>query len=191
MLSKKTLGKIQKTHKGNAQKRRDIQAISSELLGASKRAIFAVQRSDLKTAEKELSSGTELIKKGKVLIKTNPRLEQEGIWRSALEEFAEGYLYTAVINGKGIDEVPGISLEETEIYLGALSDLSGELTRSCVLFATKRDIKRVEALSTQIREIVSFLLNLDLTGNLRQKFDQAKQNLRKVEEIAFSLSLTK
>ena len=58
-----------------------------------------------------------------------------------------------------------------------------------MLAATERNLKEVERLHKLVRQAVEFLLHLDLTGQLRQKFDQAKQNLRKIEEIAFNVSL--
>ena len=189
MLDKKLLKKVKETSATLMRSRRELQGISSEILGASKRAIFAVQRDDLAGSKKELSGASTLIKNGRKVITRNKRLESEGMWRAALEEFAEASLYHAAIDGKMIGALPEIPQEETDTYIGALSDLSGELTRSCVLAATKRDTKEVERLSVLVREIVAYLLQLDLTGNLRQKFDQAKQNLRKVEEIAFNLSI--
>jgi hypothetical protein len=37
--------------------------------------------------------------------------------------------------------------------------------------------------------VVENLLRLDLTGYLRQKFDQAKKNLRQLEQILYDLRL--
>lgn len=189
MLDPQFLSDIKKTHSTAGAKRRQMQAIAAEILGASKRAIFATQRSDAKKSAAEIKTAAALIVKGRTLAKERHRLDNEGIWKSALEEFAEAALYHNAMTGKKIGLLKEIAKEDIDTYLGALSDLSGELTRSCVLAATDRNVKEVKRLSTIVRDIVEFLLNLDLTGNLRQKFDQAKQNLRKVEEIAFDLSL--
>ncbi|MFA5129497.1 MAG: hypothetical protein WC477_01100 [Patescibacteria group bacterium] len=189
MLDKLLLAGILKIHSTAGAKRRQIQAIASEILGASKRSIFATQRKDAKKSAVEIKQAVELIAKGKLLIKERARLDNEGIWKSALEEYAEAALYHNAMTGKPISWLKEIPKEETDAYIGALSDLSGELTRSIVLLATERDMKEVKRLSGLVRDIVAFLLDLDLTGNLRQKFDQAKQNLRKVEEICFDLSL--
>lgn len=189
MLHKTTFAQIAKRHGSFATDRRGIQAIASEILGASKRSIFAMQRGDTASSAKDLETAVTQIKKGKLLIKKRGRMAQEGIWRSSLEEYAEAYLYHHAMKGDVLSEVPEIELDDTEVYLGALSDLTGELVRSCVLLATQRKIKEVEELVQSIREAVAFLIKLDLSGNLRQKYDQAKQNLRKAEEIAMDLSL--
>ena len=75
--------------------------------------------------------------------------------------------------------------------IGGISDAAGEIARYAMLRATARDIKEVDRLYAVAFSIVEMLLALDLTGSLRSKFDQAKQHLRKIEEIRYDLSLRK
>lgn len=189
MLNKVTFAQITKNHSSFAADRRQIQAIASEVLGASKRSIFAMQRGDVKGSMLDLQKAATELKKGRIVIKKRKRMEHEGIWRSGLEEYAEAWMYHQVMIGGTLTAIPEIDVDETEVYLGALSDLTGELVRSCVLLATEHKKKEVEKLVASIREAVAFLIKLDLSGNLRQKYDQAKQNLRKAEEIAMDLAL--
>ncbi|MBE7525670.1 hypothetical protein KJZ71_05470 [Patescibacteria group bacterium] len=188
MLNKTFYHAIAKRHRERSAARRELQQISADLLAASKRAIFATQRNAKAESEKELAQGLRYIKKGNGILKKEPELGQEGMWRAGLEEFAEASLYHyAVFHGR-IGEVRGIP-HDPEIYVGALSDVTGELSRSAVLAATKRDAELVQRYGDMIRDAVAFLLTMNLTGASRQKFDQAKQNLRKIEEIAFTLSV--
>lgn len=189
MLDRAFFNPLKQLHASRARERRTLQEYAGQILSAAKRSIFATQRNDLKTASNELKTCIDYLKKGKGVVKKFPALESEGMWRSALEEYAEASLYASVMMKKGIGAVREISPEDAGTYIGALSDLTGELTRSCVLVATERDLPGVQRLSGLIRDVVAFLLEMDLTGSDRQKFDQAKQNLRKVEEIAFDLSL--
>jgi hypothetical protein len=39
--------------------------------------------------------------------------------------------------------------------------------------------------------IIEFLLDLDLTGYVRTKFDQAKKNLSRLEEMSYDLAIRK
>ncbi|MDL1952566.1 hypothetical protein FBR07_00065 [Candidatus Uhrbacteria bacterium UHB] len=188
MLNKTFYHAIAKHHRERSAARRELQQISADLLAASKRAIFATQRNAEAESANELAQGLRYIKKGNGILKKEPELGQEGMWRAGLEEFAEATLYHhAVVHGR-IGEVRGIP-QDPEIYVGALSDVTGELTRSAVLAATKRDADAVQRYGDMIRDAVAFLLTMNLTGASRQKFDQAKQNLRKIEEIAFTLSV--
>lgn len=189
MLNRAFFEPLKQIHTFRARERRSLQECAGQILSAAKRSIFATQRSDAKMAANELKTCVEYLKKGKSLIKKFQSLENEGMWRSALEEYAEASLYAMVMGGKDIGAVREIAPDDAGTYVGALSDLTGELTRSCVLVATERNLKEVKRLSGLVREVVAFLLEMDLTGSDRQKFDQAKQNLRKIEEIAFDLSL--
>jgi predicted translin family RNA/ssDNA-binding protein len=188
MLDKTHLSNIKRLHASVSAERRALQGISSDILGAAKRSIFATQRGDAAKAGREIASAASLIKKGKKLVIKHRRLESEGMWRAALEEYAEAAMYAAAMRGEKIGRVSELP-DDSDIFIGALSDLTGELTRSCVLAATERNRKEVDRMSSMVREAVEFLLQMDLTGSSRQKFDQAKQNLRKIEEIAFNLSV--
>jgi predicted translin family RNA/ssDNA-binding protein len=188
MLDKTHLSKIKRLHAAVSAERRALQGISSDILGAAKRSIFATQRGDAAKAARERTAAGALVNKGKKLAAKHRRLESEGMWRAALEEYAEAALYADAMRGQKIGRVAGLP-DDSDVFIGALSDLTGELTRSCVLAATERNRKEVDRLLSLVREAVEFLLQLDLTGQSRQKFDQAKQNLRKIEEIAFNLSV--
>ena len=60
-----------------------------------------------------------------------------------------------------------------------------------VLKATERQLKDVEKIYTTVSDVVRHLAEADLTGQARQKFDEAKRNLKRVEEIRYELSLRK
>jgi predicted translin family RNA/ssDNA-binding protein len=188
MLDQKALSIVVRSYKAMTVRRRELQHLSSDILSASKRSIFAVQRGMKADADRELKEARTLVLRGKKVVGTDRRLLSEGAWRAALEEFAESAMYRDAMFAALI-RIPKEIADDPDVVIGALSDTTGECTRSCVLAATRRDKKEVERLSNIVRDGVAFLLELDMAGSLRQKFDQAKQNLRKVEEIAFSLSL--
>lgn len=190
MFNLKRLSVVGKRYSSLDRLRRQLQAASAEILSGSKRSGFATQRGDLKAAMKELMTVVMHIKAVKKLIKTEPRLANEGMWRAALEEYAEARMYhDAMATGK-VGAVPELP-EDPDLYIGALSDLTGELTRSAVLAATERNVKEVRRLVEAVRDAIAFMLTLNLTGTMRTKFDQAKGNLRKLEEIAFTLSVNR
>lgn len=168
--------------------RRELQHIASEALAASKRAIFAFHREDPQGAEEQLAFAKNRLKDGLVIVKKIPRIAQEGSWRVAQEEYAEADLLRQYLQKGSLGKVEVIT-DDPEIYLGGLSDMTGELVRRCVLHATEGDHETVEQIFKDVRFVVEILMEMDLTGNLRTKLDQAKQNLRKLEEIRYDLSL--
>ena len=189
MLLKSELTKTLMTRMKDLSERRSrLQARSNEVLTLSKRAIFAVHRGDLPGAMQGLQEARLAIKEIKVLIQKTSRLAQEGSWRAAQEEFAEASLVMQYVTHHQVGRVREIS-DDPDLFLGALSDMTGELTRRAVLLASERQDDEVRRIFHDVREAVDFLLQMDLTGSLRTKVDQAKQNLRKLEEIQYDLSL--
>lgn len=188
MFNQKQLSTVGKHYAALDKTRRQLQALSAEILGTAKRSVFATQRKDAKASSKELADAVTRIKEVKKLIIKEPRLTGEGMWRAALEEYAEASMYHQAMTSGKVGEVPELP-NDPDLFLGGLSDCTGELTRSVILAATDRDVKEVKRLTAAVREAVEFMLTLNLTGTMRTKFDQAKSNLRKLEEVAFTLSV--
>lgn len=188
MLSPKLTKKlIQDSLAVNAAKR-ELQELAGAILHASKRSIFAYHRDDQKQAQLLLQQARQSLKQGWGLVKKQSKLAHEGIWRAAQEEFAEASLLDQYLIKQTIGVIPEIS-EDPDIYLGGLSDLTGELTRKAVMLAADRKEKEVNKIFEDVRQIIDFLLEMDLTGSLRTKVDQAKSNLRKLEEIRYDLAI--
>jgi predicted translin family RNA/ssDNA-binding protein len=115
-------------------------------------------------------------------------LSHSGFYREALEEYVEARLYEGFLSSKKIlknDDGWG----DMETYIGGLSDATGEVVRWAVARATDRDVKAVKDALAFVNDAVEFFLSLDLTGYLRTKSDQAKKNLRSLEQILYELSL--
>ena len=188
MFNTKQLTQVGKKYAALDKARRALQALCADILSTSKRAIFAIQRSDPSASAKELADAIKKIKLAKKIVASESRLAGEGMWRAALEEYAEATMYHQAMTSGKVGTIPELP-EDPDLFLGGLSDLTGELTRSAVLAATDRDLKEVKRLLEAVRDAIAFMLTLNLTGNMRTKFDQAKGNLRKLEEIAFTLSV--
>ncbi len=168
--------------------RRELQVISSEVLGASKRAIFAFHREDARAAHAELADARRGLQRGWKIIDKQSRIVHEGAWRAAQEEFVEADLLAQYLATGKIGIVKGVS-EDPDIFLGGLSDLAGELVRRAVSLATRHETETIERIFTDVRAVVGLLLEMDLTGSLRTKVDQAKQHLRKLEEIRYDTAM--
>lgn len=170
------------------QAKRELQTISAEALGASKRAIFAFHREDREGGRGQLEEARRGLERGWKIVKKQPRIIHEGSWRAAQEEFVEADLFAQYLESGKIGQVHGVS-EDPDIFLGGLSDLTGELVRRAVSLATRRETKTIERIFEDVSVVIELLLKMDLTGSLRTKVDQAKQNLRKLEEIRYDLTL--
>ena len=164
---------------------RQLQSLGSELTRLSKTSIFSLQRGV--ASGPSITQAHRLVRKGSAIVKKFPSLRDAGPWRAGLEEYAEARLLASFVGGDArlfADAIAG----DPEIGLGALSDLVGELARLAVREATAGHAAAVERIGRDAERIVGFLTSLDLTGSLRSKGDQARQHLRKIEDVRYDLS---
>ena len=76
-----------------------------------------------------------------------------------------------------------------ETYIGAICDFTGELVRKAVAMATAGKFKKVEKYKKVVEDVMGELIKFDMTGKLRTKYDDAKRNLRKIEEICYDIAI--
>lgn len=187
MINKKFIQQLKKDYEKHESERRQIISLSNVVLHDSKRVIFSLHRDELSKAGEALGEIekilTNLYKKF-----SQPRLSEEGAYRAAVEEYVEAKLFFMVMDGGRVDEIKGIHLC-VDSYLGGISDLTGELVRRAINMAAAGKIKEVEKISRAISDIMAELVEFDMTGYLRTKYDQAKNNLRKMEQVAYEVKL--
>ena len=190
MLDKTFWAKIYSLQSDADISRRKIIAESAGAQHVAKQAIFALQRDNIEEAKEKLAAAENgLISLDKRFGK-DARLRMEGAWKAAVEEFLEAKLFYDFYSGKKITGIKGFFIDSDE-YLGALSDMTGEIVRLMVLWTAKNEIDKVKASAKVIDEVIHDLMQNNLTGYLRTKFDQAKKNLQKSESILYDLAIRK
>jgi predicted translin family RNA/ssDNA-binding protein len=188
MLNKKFWQAVFKKQGDFDVSRRKIIGESAMAQHLGKQAIFALQRDNKKEAEEKLAEATKILVSLDKRFGKDFRLRMEGAWKAAVEEYAEGKLFSDFYNNKSIGEIKEFNVEADE-FIGALSDVSGEIVRSMVIWTTKGEIVKVKKAAEAINEIIHELMQYNYGGYLRTKFDQAKKNLNKAEEILYDLSI--
>ena len=182
-----SLKRLVLTYRTKEQARRALQECAGRILSAAKRSIFAWQRQNQAEAEQLLTEAKTACMQGEKICRRDVLLSHEGAWRAALEEYCEAaFVHAFFVRGRiSAADAP---TQDPEIVIGGLSDFTGELARYAVLRATEGDHATVDQLYVVSRDVIELLLRLDLTGSSRSKFDQAKQHLRKLEDIRYDLS---
>ena len=180
--------KIQTHYAARERMRREVVAKSNEAIGHSKRAIFALHREDHAGATQRLADARALFVACEKLMKVTPDLRHEGAFRAALEEYAEALLFIQYLES-GVLGVIEERAMEPGIYLAGLADTTGEIVRHTVRQVTLGKTDRVIHARDTVDLVMEFMLGLDATGYLRTKFDQAKGNLKRLEEILYDLSI--
>jgi predicted translin family RNA/ssDNA-binding protein len=188
MINPKLFKSLKKDFDSYGEERRKLISVSNEALMRSKQAIFAFHRDDLEGGNFLLTEVEKVFQNLEKKFNQEPKLRYEGAYRAALEEYTEAKFFGRFLEDGKIDFI-----KETEIdadsYLAGICDFTGELVRKAVLAATDKKFKKVEGLVTGIRDVIGELIKMNLTGYLRTKYDQAKNNLRRAEEILYDVKM--
>ena len=188
MKTPSVLTKLQKEYQSHAKARREIIGRANEALSLSKRSIFALHRGSQKEAGTLLQQAKELFQTSEKLFKKHPELSQEGAYHAALEEYAEALLFQQFLVQGTIGEIDKRAMN-ADTYFAGLSDTTGEIVRYALRQVTLGNVEALAPARETVEMIIEYFLGLDLTGYLRTKFDQAKKNLSRLEEMSYDISI--
>lgn len=187
MIDKKLIKNLKKEYSKKELERRQIIRASNDILFQAKKTIFSIHRNEKEKAKKNI---LEMTNSFKSLEKNfgNYRLQTEGSYQAAAEEYVEAICLFNIVNNKKIEEIKELKLNHFS-YLGGICDLLGELNRYAINQVSLGNYKIAINIKKQAEDIMSDLIDFDLTGYLRTKYDQAKGHLRKIEQINYDLRL--
>jgi translin len=188
MLNQKFWKKITKNYSDYQKGRTQIIGQSNLALNNAKKAIFALHRDNIEDSQTKLEQSKKILLNLEKKFGSNSKFRGEGSWKAAFEEFAEAALYFEYRKSGKVGKIEGIKLEFDE-YLGGLADLTGELVRWAVLLINNGDYSKMHEIKNTVSEIVQILLDANLTGHLRQKFDQAKKSQQRIEQMIYDLKI--
>lgn len=179
---------IQKSYQAQSKARKELMARSNDALSTSKRAIFALHRGDQKTADELLSRVVSQFVAIEKSFRVQPELKEEGSYRAALEEYAEARIFAGYVKSGTIVKLE-LRANVPSIYLGGLADATGEMVRWATRQVTLGNDGAVREVQEVVAMVIEYMLDLDLTGYLRTKFDQAKKNLSRLEQMTYDLTV--
>lgn len=189
MLDHSFFQKLKQLHSSNEQERQKIITEANKILHSSKRAIFALHRNKTEAVADKLRDIEEAIT-GLQSEFGQERVNREGAYKVAVEEYVEARSFYEVLKGNTIGEIPEVEIN-FDSYLAGLCDLPGELARRATNEAAAGNNEKVEDIKDTVEELMSELSEFDMTGYLRTKFDQAKNALRKIEQINYEVQIRK
>ncbi len=189
MINKRFFQQLKKEHDEHSSERRQIISLANTILHDSKRVIFSLHRGDQKKAEESMVEIEAVIKKLEKKFGFR-RLSEEGAYRAGAEEYVEAKALMLVLSGKKLENFKGMKISY-DSYLGGVCDLTGELVRRAINQAAAGNVGEVGKIKVLISDIMAELVEFDMTGYLRTKYDQAKTNLKKIEHIDYEIKLRK
>jgi predicted translin family RNA/ssDNA-binding protein len=189
MISKNLITNLKLEIEDSGRARSRIISRTHHLGREAKHAVFKLQRGEKKEAGQALAN---LEKELKALVNTATAagLRNEGSLKAVIEEYLEAVYLACALQNKSLPVKHAFTVSAEE-QLGALADLTGELVRAAVLDATKGNFKRIQVYRDACEELFGALLQMDLHSILRQKRDDARRNLKRLEEILYDVSLRK
>lgn len=188
MLNQKFFQKLGTDYQSYEAERHHLIKESNDALVRAKQAIFSLHRDETAEAQRLIQEAEAIFKNLESKFKKNEKLKYEGAYRAALEEYVEAKLFFGFLTRGRIDSIKEIKVE-AESYLGGLCDLTGELVRKSISLATQGKFDQVEKFKIEVELIMKELIKMNLTGYLRTKYDQAKNNLRKIEEVLYEVKM--
>lgn len=170
--------------------RRAIAGNADQAIRRAKQAIFALHRDDRKEAERLLKETKALLAACDAPMKKFPDLRTEGPYIAALEEYAEAQLFAGYVKNGKLGAIDKRTMEPG-VYLAGLCDATGEVVRFAMRQVTAGRHEEALKAFKAVEGVIIYLLDMDLTGYLRTKFDQTKRNLRSLEQMVYELSVRK
>jgi predicted translin family RNA/ssDNA-binding protein len=189
MINPKFIQQLKKEYSEHEVERRKIIGLSGTALHDAKRIIFSLHRGDVKKAEELLESVEKVLAAAEKEFGAH-RLNKEGSYRAATEEYVEAKMFFRVFRNEKIEAINNLIID-AEVYLGGLSDLTGELVRRAINLASEGKFEETEKMKKIINEVMAEMVEFDMTGYLRTKYDQAKGNLRKIEQVCYEIKIRK
>jgi predicted translin family RNA/ssDNA-binding protein len=188
MLNKKFFADLKKSYTFFNQNRRQIIGLASDALHKSKISIFTMHRGQVTEAGELIKGVEKTLRDLEPVFKKSPSLRYEGSYKAALEEYAEAKLLHQLMTTKKLSPIKEVSID-FDSYLAGLCDTTGELVRLAIKEATSGNVAEVTRIRDLITDIMGELVEFNLTSYLRTKYDQAKGNLRKIEQMVYEITL--
>ncbi len=188
MLDKKYFNQVRQELLDYSAKRREMIKSAGDAQHLAKKAIFAMQRDDVSEAQNYLGQAEKIIVDLNAKHKKNLGIFEEGSYKAALEEFVEASIFNQYLQKKNIGKLSKINVDP-DIFISGLCDVPGELLRYAIKSATEKKFEEVKRCRQAADEIITELVDMNLTGYNRQKFDQAKQALHKLEQVLYEVSI--
>ena len=187
-MSNQLFAKLQKNYIAYEEERHLIIKLSSDVLQKAKQAIFSLHRDEIKEAGALLAEAEKIMQDISTKFEEKKKLKFEGSYKAALEEYIEAKLFYMYLTEGKISEIKEVSADADD-YLGAVTDYTGELLRKAVLLATEGKYKEVKKIKEEMSSVLAELIKLNLTGYLRTKYDAAKRNLKRMEEMLYEITI--
>lgn len=188
MLNSKYFKEVREELLSYAEKRREVIKTAGDAQHLAKKAIFAFQRDSVDEGKECLAKSLEMLQSLVKKFKSETGIFDEGSFKAGVEEYIEAKLFSDFLFDKPLDQIKELPVD-ADAFVSGLCDVPGEMVRYAIKSATEREFGMVKKCYEASEAVINELIDMDLTGYHRQKFDQAKQALNKLQQIVYEVSL--
>jgi len=186
MIDSDELRQIRREMEDFEEKRESLIINSRNIIHLSKQIIHLCQRGRAQEAY-------DLVEEIKAKVVSMPEEDFDtGIAGVALQEFVEAVAFFEFIKSRRLitkRELMEFGVENSNYLLG-VCDFTGELVRYAVNQAVNKNFEESLHIKEFVAEIYGEFLKMKFrNGELRKKFDSIRWNLKKLEDLAFNISM--
>ena len=159
--------------------------LSEKLRVLAKITISFLVKDNFTMAEKNLPDMEKLFRAIQNKRQHNPQLYTVGAIDAGLEEYLEALFLYSYIKNKPMPAIIKLNITP-EVYLGGLSDMTGELIR-----LARYHSEQARPIHDYIAKIYELIIPISITRNsqMRNKLETIGNNLKKAEGIIYDLKL--
>jgi translin len=162
---------------------------SRDVLKLSKQVIYAVHRSDMKSAASLVKEIQKAYGEMHALAIKNSLLESVGAYTVSVQEYVEALSYYHYVSDKSIPTSHELKVDSWSYLLG-LCDLGGELVRKAINDAIAGNTESALSIKKDVEKIYGQLIRFDFRDSkLRKSFDRIRYDLRRLEDVALDIKL--
>ena len=182
------LRKLIKKYQENQDLLYGIQKLSNETRASSKKVIALLRRENIKESKKTFKNIENRFKLINEVVKQHKDLLNQNFYKEAVEEYIEAITFYNFLT-KSKKKTSKFIKVEPEEFVSGICDFTGELVRRAITIASPKNLKELTSYQKTVEDIIQELTKVGFQGKLRQKYDEAERNLRKLENIIYDIKL--
>jgi len=169
----------------NNQERSFCINLSEKLRVFAKTTVSFLVKDNLELAEKNFAPMQKLFNSLQSKFSKNSYLHSVGAINAGLEEYLEALFLYSYIKNKPMPNISRLKITP-EVYLGGLSDMTGELVR-----LARQHSHQAKQIHDYVSRIYDLIIPISITRNsaMRTKLETIGTNLKKIEGVIYDLKL--
>jgi len=178
---KESIERMRQYFDAQEQLRERVLKLSREIIRASARAIAAMHRGDVGSANEFLANAHGLLSQLNEVVKVELTFAESGLVQTARQEYCEAVLVKSLTSERKIPSPEELGIPYKP-YLAALADTTGELRRHVLDLIRADKLTQAEGMLKSIEEIFEALMEFDYPDAILPGMRHRQDRVRRVLE---------